>query len=455
MEQTDNKMVNPTEKLNRSKRLPSSLIERNFKTTNLLIRIGLQTSGDMISDLLFGKSVNFNKSLLSKKNVHSTVETLKELRGAAMKFGQLISIDEQLILTPELSKITKQLSSSGYSMPPRQVKKILDKNWEKGWLKNFDDFQVVPFASASIGQVHKAVLKNGSEVAIKIQFPNIRKTIKNDLNSLKFFINKSRLLPADFNLNHYFTLCESQLIAESDYTLEAENIRKFSTLCRAKDHLKVPKIIEKFSTDEILTMSFEEGYELSADNLMAKLDKNKLARTLIELLLDEIFVFQFVQTDPNLANFLITPAKEKIVLLDFGSCTNVSDKTRELYAALLDIGLTLDREKIKDFLLDLGFLTREIDTDSNNLINELLDTVIEELKSNEDFNFSNSKVFNLINAEQLKKFQKMIPIKLLDGDFVFIQRKILGFLLFFHALNASVPVLKILKRYNSRNKNYG
>ena len=455
MEQTDNKMVNPTEKLNRSKRLPSSLIERNFKTTNLLIRIGLQTSGDMISDLLFGKSVNFNKSLLSKKNVHSTVETLKELRGAAMKFGQLISIDEQLILTPELSKITKQLSSSGYSMPPRQVKKILDKNWEKGWLKNFDNFQVVPFASASIGQVHKAVLKNGSEVAIKIQFPNIRKTIKNDLTSLKFFINKSGLLPADFNLNYYFTLCENQFIAESDYKLEAENIHKFSTLCRAKDHLKVPKIIEKFSTDEILTMSFEEGYELSADNLMAKSDKNKLAKTLIELLLDEIFVFQFVQTDPNLANFLITPAKEKIILLDFGSCTNVSDETRELYAALLDIGLTLDREKIKDFLLDLGFLTREIDTDSNNLINELLDTVIEELKSNEDFNFSNSKVFNLINAEQLKKFQKMIPIKLLDGDFVFIQRKILGFLLFFHALNASVPVLKILKRYNSRNKNYG
>ena len=448
-------MANPTEKINRSRRLPSSLIERNFKTTNLLIKIGLQTSGNMISDLLFGKTVNFNKSLLSKKNVHSTVETLKELRGAAMKFGQLISIDEQLILTPELSKITKQLSSSGYSMPPRQVKKILDKNWEKGWLKNFDNFQVVPFASASIGQVHKAVLKNGSEVAIKIQFPNIRKTIKNDLTSLKFFINKLGLLPTDFNVNHYFTLCENQLIAEIDYKLEAENIRKFSTLCRAKDHLKVPKVIEKFSTDEILTMSFEEGYELSAENLMAKSDKNKLAKTLIELLLDEIFVFHFMQTDPNLANFLITPFKEKIILLDFGSCTNVSDETRELYAALLDIGLTLDREKIKDFLLNLGFLTREIDTESNNLINELIDTVIEELKSNEDFNFSKSKVFDLINAEKLKKIQKMIPVKLLDGDFVFIQRKILGFLLFFHSLDASIPVLKILKRYNSRNKNYG
>ena len=202
-------------------------------------------------------------------------------------------------------------------------------------------------------------------------------------------------------------------------------------------------------------MSFEEGCELSADNLMAKSDKNKLAKTLIELLLDEIFVFQFVQTDPNLANFLIAPVKEKIVLLDSGSCSNVSDETRELYAALLDISLTLDREKIKDFLLNLGFLTREIDTESNNLINELIDTVIEELKSSEDFNFSKSKVFDLINAETLKKFQKMIPIKLLDGDFVFVQRKVLGFLFFFRSLDASIPVLKILKRYNSRNKNYG
>ena len=121
-------MTNSIEKFNRPKRLPSSLFERNLKTTNLLIKIGLQTSGDIISDLFKGKSVDFNKSLLSTKNIHSTVETLKQLRGAAMKFGQLVSIDDQLILTPELSKIISQLRSAGYSMPSHQVKKILDKN---------------------------------------------------------------------------------------------------------------------------------------------------------------------------------------------------------------------------------------------------------------------------------------------------------------------------------------
>ncbi|NCX86824.1 MAG: AarF/ABC1/UbiB kinase family protein, partial [Rhodobacteraceae bacterium] len=162
-------MDSSTQKSTIPKRMPSSLFERNLKTTNLLVRIGLQTSGDMISDIFKGKTADFNKSLLSKKNIFSTVETLKQLRGAAMKFGQLVSIDSQIIFTPEISKIVGQLRSSGYSMPPNQIKKILDKNWGKGWLKNFESFQVHPFAAASIGQVHRAKLKNGPELAIKIQ----------------------------------------------------------------------------------------------------------------------------------------------------------------------------------------------------------------------------------------------------------------------------------------------
>ena len=446
-------MANSIEKFNRPKRLPSSLIERNLKTTNLLVKIGLQTSGDIISDLFKGKSVNFNKSLLSTKNIYSTVETLKQLRGAAMKFGQLVSIDDQLILTPELSKIIGELRSSGYAMPPHQVKRTLDRNWGQGWLKKFDSFQVAPFASASIGQVHKAALKNGPEVAIKIQFPNIRTTIKNDLKSLKFFINKLGILPTDFNVDHYLQLCEEQLLTESNYRLEAENICKYSELCRSNDYFKLPKVLDNLSTDEILTMSFEEGSELSSDILLEKSEKNILAKKLIELLLDEIFIFQFVQTDPNLANFLFKPDEKKITLLDFGSCSKVSDETKELYAVLLDIGLTLDREKIKACLLNIGFFPANVDTDLDNLINELIDTVIDELKTYENFNFSDSRIFDLVEVENLKKFEKMIPKQLLNGDFVFIQRKILGFLLFFRSLNASVPILQILQKYNSKMQN--
>ena len=95
-------------------------------------------------------------------------------------------------------------------------------------------------------------------------------------------------------------------------------------------------------------------------------------------------------------------------------------------------------------------MQREIDKESDALVNLLIDTIIEEFKSNESFDFSNSQIFDLIEPEKLKRFQKMIPKKLLNGDFVFIQRKILGFVLFFRSIGASVPILKTLKRYNLR-----
>ena len=268
-------MDRSTQKSTIPKRMPSSLFERNLKTTNLLVRIGLQTSGDMISDIFRGKTADFNKSLLSKKNIFSTVETLKQLRGAAMKFGQLVSIDSQIIFTPEISKIVGQLRSSGYSMPPSQIKKILDKNWGKGWLKNFESFQVHPFAAASIGQVHRAKLKNGPELAIKIQFPNIRETIKNDMRTLRFLLNRSSLLPKGFNADYYFEICEEQLLAESEYTVEAENIKKYSNFFKDYEHLKVPTVVSEYSTDQILSMSYEEGSEFSFENSLSKSDRNR------------------------------------------------------------------------------------------------------------------------------------------------------------------------------------
>ena len=370
-----------------------------------------------------------------------------------MKFGQLISIDDQLIFTPELSQIIGQLRSSGYSMPPRQVKKVLDKNWGPGWLKNFDSFEVQPFAAASIGQVHKAKLKNGLELAIKIQFPNIRETIKNDMRSLRFIANKASFLTQDFDLNYYFKICEEQLMAESEYILEAENIKKYSAFCKANDNLGVPTVFSEFSTDQILAMSFEDGSELSSQNSIVKLEKNKIAELLIKLLLDEIFIFQFVQTDPNLSNFLLKSADYKVVLLDFGSCSNVSNDTKDLYKGLLNVGLTLNRKKIKNFLNRNGFLPNNIDKNLDDFINELIDTVIEELKFSENFSFADSKLFDLIEADKIKEFQKIVPQTLFDPDFIFIQRKILGFLLFFKSINASIPILNIIKEYDKTLQN--
>ena len=164
------------------------------------------------------------------------------------------------------------------------------------------------------------------------------------MRTLRFLLTRSSLLPKGFNLDYYFEICEEMLLAESEYTVEAENIKKYSNFLKDYEHLKVPTVVSEYSTDQILSMSYEEGLGV-LKILLSKSDRNRLVEVLIQLLLDEIFIFQFVQTDPNLANFLLKSEGFEIVLLDFGSCTNVTSETKNLYADLLDVGLTLDRKK--------------------------------------------------------------------------------------------------------------
>ena len=176
---------------NNEKRLPVSSLARSTLSTGLLLRLGFNTSQNLFSDIITLKKPDLRSALVSKKNVTATVKTLKNLRGAAMKFGQLMSMYESIILSPNLAAVFAQLRSSGYSMTPSQLKKILNQNWGDGWLRNFKHFEVRPFAAASIGQVHKATLKSGEIVAIKVQFPGVRQSIDNDLSSLKFIMKTS------------------------------------------------------------------------------------------------------------------------------------------------------------------------------------------------------------------------------------------------------------------------
>jgi len=380
--------------------------------------------------------------------VTATVNTLKNLRGAAMKFGQLVSLDDSIILSPELSAIFAQLRSSGFSMTPSQLKKVLNENWGEGWLKNFKNFEVRPFAAASIGQVHKATLKSGETVAIKVQFPGVKKSIDNDLNTLKFIMKNSGMLPANFPLEYYISQCGELLRQETDYELEAANINNFSKYLENFSGLKVPKVYDELTTDQTITMSFLEGQELSSLVNFNQSEKDKIALSLIELLLNEIFNFKSVQTDPNLANFLVSKDDNSISVLDFGACCRVSDETYELYKGLLKVSLTLNVEKIKLFLEENNFVPRDASAEGTKFIDKIVATATEEISRHEIFDFQKSKVFELITEENLNLYLELIPSSVLGSDFIFIQRKILGLILFFRVIGARIPLLKILSKHS-------
>ena len=437
-------MKNLSEKEN-AKRLPISSMARTTLSAGLLLRLGINTSQSLMSDLFSVKRPDLKSALISKKNVTATVDTLKNLRGAAMKFGQLLSLDETVILSPDLAAIFAQLQSSGYSMTPSQLKKVLNHNWGDDWLKHFKYFDVRPFAAASIGQVHKATLKSGEVVAIKVQFPGVKQSIDSDLATLKFIMKTSGMLPENFPLEHYLSQCGDLLKRETNYELEAENINLFSGFLNGSKVIHVPKVYNKLSTDQTLTMSFIEGRELSNIMEFDQSARDEISLNLIELLFNEIFNFKMVQTDPNLANFLLTRSGKSICILDFGACCRVSEDTHRLYKELLSVALSLDLNCIKSFLQEKNFIPQETSMAGTKFLENIISVTINELSKDETFDFQKSKVFQLIVQENLNLYFDLIPSSVLGSDFIFIQRKIFGLILFFRSIGTKLPLLKILK----------
>ena len=437
-------MKNLSEKEN-AKRLPISSMARTTLSAGLLLRLGINTSQSLMSDLFSVKRPDLKSALISKKNVTATVDTLKNLRGAAMKFGQLLSLDETVILSPDLAAIFAQLQSSGYSMTPSQLKKVLNHNWGDDWLKHFKYFDVRPFAAASIGQVHKATLKSGEVVAIKVQFPGVKQSIDSDLATLKFIMKTSGMLPENFPLEHYLSQCGDLLKRETNYELEAENINLFSGFLNGSKVIHVPKVYNKLSTDQTLTMSFLEGRELSNIMEFDQSVRDEISLNLIELLFNEIFNFKMVQTDPNLANFLLTRGGKSICILDFGACCRVSEDTYRLYKELLSVALSLDLNCIKSFLHEKNFIPQETSMAGTKFLENIISVTINELSKDETFDFQKSKVFQLIVQENLNLYFDLIPSSVLGSDFIFIQRKIFGLILFFRSIGTKLPLLKILK----------
>ena len=437
-------MKNLSEKEN-AKRLPISSMARTTLSAGLLLRLGINTSQSLMSDLFSVKRPDLKSALISKKNVTATVDTLKNLRGAAMKFGQLLSLDETVILSPDLAAIFAQLQSSGYSMTPSQLKKVLNHNWGDDWLKHFKYFDVRPFAAASIGQVHKATLKSGEVVAIKVQFPGVKQSIDSDLATLKFIMKTSGMLPENFPLEHYLSQCGDLLKRETNYELEAENINLFSGFLNGSKVIHVPRVYNKLSTDQTLTMSFLEGRELSNIMEFDQSARDEISLNLIELLFNEIFNFKMVQTDPNLANFLLTRGGKSICILDFGACCRVSEDTHRLYKELLSVALSLDLNCIKSFLQEKNFIPQETSMAGTKFLENIISVTINELSKDETFDFQKSKVFQLIVQENLNLYFDLIPSSVLGSDFIFIQRKIFGLILFFRSIGTKLPLLKILK----------
>ena len=171
-----------------------------------------------------GRRPSVGDLLLTPANAVRVTEQLAQLRGAAMKVGQLISMDAGEMLPPELSDILARLRADARPMPQVQLKAALNRRWGRGWESRFTRFDFDPIAAASIGQVHRAQTLAGEDLAIKVQYPGVRNSIDSDVDNVATLLRLSGLLPRELDISPLLGEAKRQLHEEADYEREGQHL---------------------------------------------------------------------------------------------------------------------------------------------------------------------------------------------------------------------------------------
>ncbi|PLP95028.1 ubiquinol-cytochrome C reductase [Pseudomonas sp. FFUP_PS_473] len=430
-----------------SSSVPGSRLSRLIRFGSLASGVASGMLAEGARQLAQGKRPALSDLLLTPGNVQRVANQLSQLRGAAMKVGQLLSMDAGDLLPRELSDILSRLRSDAHPMPMSQLVAVLNESWGKGWEGRFERFSFTSLAAASIGQVHAAQGKDGQRLAIKVQYPGVRESISSDVDNVATLLSISGLLPKGMDVAPLLEEAKRQLQDEADYLKEAEHLLHFHQLLADSPDFLVPRAYTEYSSPTILVMSFVDGVAVESLEDAPQAERDRIIALLFGLLMREVFEFQCVQTDPNFANYRYQRDTGRMVLLDFGATRRYARNSTEAFRRLLIAGLREDRAAIADAALDIGYFQPETLPRHRALLTDLIAQACEPLRHHGAYDFAASDLaVRLRDAGwQLgadRDFWGSPPV-----DVLFLHRKVGGLYLLAAKLKARVNVRSLFEPY--------
>lgn len=343
-------------------------------------------------------------------------ETLTQLKGAALKAGQLISLELADYFPPEALEILGQLQNKATAAPFSQIEKTIQQELGAQRLEVFTSIDQNPLASASIAQIHRAQLK-GQNVVLKVQHEGVSDSIESDIKLLKKISSAfCRLTQRDMDLSPVFSELRDVLVQEIDFEKEALFLQSYQknieTRPEFEGRYKTPMVLADYSTKKVLTMTWEEGETIPQWLLKNPplAQKEQLAHLILNLFCHEFFSWGLVQTDPNFSNFLV---KEKageisLVLLDFGSTRTYDQSMIREYVALLKALEDGSPQKILAEAISFGLIDPREPDEAKALFIQMMSIAVEPFRVSGAFDPSSDEPFNFASSDYSKKSQGVV-----------------------------------------------
>jgi predicted unusual protein kinase regulating ubiquinone biosynthesis (AarF/ABC1/UbiB family) len=390
--------------------------------------------------LASGRRPDLAQLLLTPANTLRLTDGLSHLRGAALKLGQMLSMDTGLVLPDELTAILGRMRDDARHMPPKQLQTVLNAEWGPGWYGRFARFDVRPFAAASIGQVHRAVTRDGADLAIKVQYPGVRASIDSDVDNVATLLRLPGLMPRGMDLSPLLAEAKRQLHAEADYLAEARHLARFGALLDGSDSFALPALHTDLCTPQVLAMRFMESAPLDSLVDAPQALRDRVATALIDLVLRELFVFGAMQTDPNLANYRFDPGTGRIVLLDFGAVQAIAPDLAADFDALARAALDGDAAQTRAAMLRIGYFGPATPPHQQDLIQTMFTTAMAPLRQDSEFDFGRSDLLERLRDMGLVLGNDRDLAHVPPAATLFLHRKIGGMYLMAAKLRARVAL---------------
>lgn len=387
------------------------------------------------------------KAELNRETAKTLFQGLSLLRGTALKLGQLLSTELDL-LPPE---VCRELEKSYNQVPPLNralTRKVLQEALGGSPEKFFREFDMEAFAAASLGQVHRAVSLEGTPLAVKIQYPGIQKAIRSDLKLVKAafrsFVEYDILEPA-------FEEIEERLMEETDYLMEAEHARFFHERL-AMDQVRIPLVHEETTTEKILSSDLMQGAPLNEwiKGNPPREARERVAEILHDIFLTGLYEHHCIHADPNPGNFIIR-SDLTVGLVDFGCVKHFDRDFVEHYGMLPGTALRGNKEEILSLMRALHVSTKELGPKVEEMFFRVFSNMGEwlgRLYLEEFFDFGNNPSFM---AEGKALFNELFQLRShmdINPNFVFMDRTRYGLLRIFEMMKVRVRIQNVYEMEN-------
>jgi predicted unusual protein kinase regulating ubiquinone biosynthesis (AarF/ABC1/UbiB family) len=428
--------------------VPATRIERLLRFGMLSGELALTTALAGARQLAGGRRPDLLSSVLTPANADLLARRLATLRGPAMKVGQMLSLQGDDILPAEFRNALDMLRSQAYAMPETQLKRVLGREYGKGWESRFKQFSLEPVAAASIGQVHRVTRAGGRELALKIQYPGVAKSVDSDVDNLATLLRGFNFLPVPLDVPAIVAEAKRQLRLETDYENEARNLERYNRLVSGIPGVLVPRVDRSLSTRRILALDWMEGEPLEtlSSEAVPQATRNAVGRTLQLLMFRELFDFRFMQSDPNFANYLYRPATQELVLLDLGAVCEFSAEFVDRYRRICRSLLEGNEGGVRDAAFEIGYAHPGDPEERTRAAVEIIRLVCEPLVHRGPYDFAGSRLVararDLGMAVAFREGLRSPP-----AETIFLHRKLVGTFLICARMQARVNVHALIERF--------